>query len=1027
MCGEQRLTFGVLGARTRWLAARLRERGVAPERRVALVVERSLDVAVGTLAIIEAGGAFVPIDPRAGADRVHALAAAAGAQLMVTRRSLRHVAGDPGPIVMIDDDHDDDERGGLPGPHPPWSPPAGGAARLLYVMHTSGSTAVPRAVEVEHASSVDQVRSLAADLGLGPDDRYLHTASLGFTLAVRQLLVPICLGGAVVIAREDELGHPLALLRATARAGVTVLDLVPSLLRALVAALRALPPEQRAAAIPDRLRLVLTAGERLTAELAEAWWSLAGARARVINLYGASEVGGSVTWHEVVPADLDRGSIPIGRARSGTTVELVDPSVDPSVGLSVAPFLTPVGDGAIGEVCVAGPAVARGYVQPEPAGRARFVDDPARGVRWLRTGDLARRGDGGVLELVGRLDEEVKIRGVRVQPEAVEAVLRGVSGVTDVAVVAVVVGWGDGDPLLVAYVAGSARPADAVLREHVRTALPAAFVPAVVVSVDELPRLASGKVDRRTLRARGADEAAAGAPPASELERNIARHWAALLDRPPRGVADNFFALGGSSLAAFELSGRLGEALGEALPGSLVFDRPTIAEQAAWLAGRRDPELAPPPLTRLDRARHRVLAVSFAQERLWLGEVLAQGEHAPRVHRGLRLTGRLDEARLEAAMGAVAARHEALRTTFGTVDGQPHQIVYASLPRDHEAVDLAVRPEDADAEIARRQAEERLRAFDLERGPLWRTRLLRLGPEAHVLLLTIHHLVTDGWSMRRWLEEVGAYYAAPPGARAEVPELAVQPADVAAWQRRGIASGAYDGARAYWRERLAGVAARPELPHDGPRHDHAGAWLQRELGAAVTQALRARARAEGSTLFMILLAALARLVAELTGEDDVVLGTLVAGRDRPEVRPLIGLFLNALPLRVLADRAAGFREVLANARDATLGALAHAEVPFERIVADANPPRHPRRNPIFDVVLNYLPPEPAPALGDLAVEVLDPSALVGAAFDLMWRVVERDGVLRIRVEYRRGRFAPDRIGAWLDRLVDLLARGAGAS
>lgn len=1016
VCGDERLTFGALSARTGRLAARLRGLGVGPERRVALVVDRSAELAIGTLAIVEAGGAFVPVDPRAGADRIRALARAAGADLTVTGRSLRHVVGNPGAMVVMIGDGD--EHGGLRAPPPPSSPPAGASARLIYVMHTSGSTAAPRAVEVEHASLVDQVQSLAADLGFGPEDRHLHTASLGFTLAVRQLLVPICLGGTVVIAREDELRHPLALLRAAKLAGVTVLDLVPSLLRRVIAALRVLPASERDAVLPDGLRLVLTAGERLTAELVEAWWSLAGGRARVINLYGASEVGGSVAWHEVGAADLGRASIPIGRARSGTTVALFDPAM---------PVTAPVADGAIGEVCVAGPAVARGYVQPQAGSRTRFVevigtiDDRLRRARWFRTGDLARRGDDGALELVGRLDEEVKIRGVRVQPEAVEAVLGGVSGMTDVAVVS-----GDGTPLLVAYVVGSTLPSDAVLRERVRAALPAAFVPAVFVRAAELPRLASGKVDRRALRERAAREGAAGAPPASELERLVARHWEALLGSPPRGVDDDFFALGGSSLVAFELSGRIGEELGEELPGSLVFDRPTIGAQAAWLAELSKARIARPRLTRIERAGRRFLALSSAQERLWFGEVLAGAERAPRVHRGLRFTGPLDEARLEHAMRAVAARHEALRTTFGAADGQPYQIVHASLPRDHETVDLTACTDDVRAaEVARQQAEARSYAFDLAGGPLWRTRLLRLGPDANVLLLTIHHLVTDGWSMRCWFEEVGAHYAAAPGASVAVPELLVQPADVADWQRRCIASGAYDGARAYWREQLAGMAARPELPHDGSRHDHAGAWMQGELGTPVASALRALARAEGSTLFVVLLAALARLVAELTGDNDVTLGTLVAGRDRPEVRPLVGLFLNSLPLRVRLDGSAGFHAALASARDATRGALAHAELPFERIVADLNPPRQPRRNPIFDVALNYLPPAPTGTLGDLAVDALEPGPEVGAPFEVMWRVVELDSRLQIRVEYRRGRFAPERIRGWLDRYLDLLTRSAG--
>jgi hypothetical protein len=661
--------------------------------------------------------------------------------------------------------------------------------------------------------------------------------------------------------------------------------------------------------------------------------------------------------------------------------------------------------------------VARGYTEPDPGDRARFVIDPVRNTRWVRTGDLARRRDDGALDLIGRLDDQVKIRGVLVQPDAVEAVLRGVPGVTDAAVVP-----GGEPPRLVAYLEGAALP-DPALREHVRAALPAAFVPAVFVRVAALPRLTSGKLARGELRAHAVLDAASDSPPASQLEQLVARHWAAQLGIAPGDARGEFFALGGSSLGAVELAGRLGDALGQAVPASLVFDRPTIAEQAAWLAEQLDrgspSEPARPRLVRIDRAGGRPLALSFAQERMWLGEALARGEPGPRVHRGLVLTGALDEARLEAAMCAAADRHEALRTTFAADAGRPHQIVHASLPRDHQTIDLTGRTDPA--ELARVWAEARSRAFELERGPLWRTRLVRLAPDRHAVLLTIHHLVTDGWSMRRWLDEVSARYA---DTGAALPALAVQPADVADWQRRCIADGAYDRARGYWRDRLAGAAARPELPHDGPRDSAVGAWIHGELAAPQLAALRELARSEGCTLFMVLGAALAELVAEWTGEHDVTIGTLSAGRDRPELRPLIGLFLNALPLRIRVDRAAGLRGTLASARDTTLGALAHAELPFERIVAELNPPRQPRRNPLFDVVLNDLPPASVRTLGDLEATALDPGPEVSAPFDVMWRVVADEPSLKLRIEYRRGRFAEPRVRRWLARYLELLASAA---
>lgn len=1024
-CGEQRLTFGEFAARSQRLAARLRALGVTAERRVALIMDRSIDLAVATLAIIAAGGAFVPLDPGTGTgtsgDRVRALAAAAGADLTVTRASLRHLLDGANRAVVLVDEHDAhgvDPRDAVA----PWPGSAPRASRLLYVMHTSGSTAAPRAVEVEHGSSVDQILRLAGDLGLGRNDRHVHTAAIGFTLAVRQLLLPLCLGGAVVIARHDELGDPLALLRAAKHTEATVLDAVPSLLARIVAALQALPAAERTAVIPDRLRLVLTAGERLRADVVRGWWSIAGTGARVIQLYGASEVGGSVAWREVVAADLGRAVIPIGHPRTGTIMAVVDPD---------RASLVPVGGGEIGELCVAGPAVARGYVRGHAPDRARFVagapapGDPAPGARWFRTGDLVRRGPDGALELLGRLDEEVKIRGVRVQPEAVEAVLAGIAGVDEAAVVAS--DRASDPPRLVAYVAGPALPRDAALRERVRAELPAAFVPAVIVRLGALPRLATGKVDRRALRARATGDVASGGPPSSALECLIARHWETVLGIAPRGVHDDFFALGGSSLAAFELSARLAAALAQALPAALAFDRPTLGEQAAWLAERAAPPGPAVRLERDDRAAHGPRAVSFAQERIWLGELLARSAHTPRVHRGLRITGRLDEPRLERAMRAVAERHEALRTTFITAGGQPYQRVHASLPRDHQTVDLAASAagERAD-ELARRQADEWRRPFDLERGPLWRTRLIRLEPDAHVLLLTIHHLVSDGWSMQRWLDEVSAYYTALPGAPA-LPALRVQPADAADWQRRCLASGAYDGARAYWREQLAGAPAPPELPHDGPRGDTAGAWQHGELAGAAVARLRDIARAAGTTLFAVLVAALAQLTAELTGADDVTIGALAAGRDRPALRPLIGLFLNTLPLRVRLGRSHGFAAAIASARGAVHGALAHAELPFERIVADANPPRQLRRNPLFDIALNYLPATATGPLGDLAVEPVAPGPDVAAPFDAMWRVIERGDRLEIRVEYRRARFSPQRIRDWLDRYLALLAGAAGGA
>ncbi|HVY48333.1 MAG TPA: condensation domain-containing protein, partial [Minicystis sp.] len=676
--------------------------------------------------------------------------------------------------------------------------------------------------------------------------------------------------------------------------------------------------------------------------------------------------------------------------------------------------------GVWGELCLGGAGVARGYLGDPAATAERFTPDPfVAGARVLRTGDRARRRADGVLEYAGRLDDRVKIRGVRVEPAEVEQALREHPGVADCVVLARPAP--DGDARLVAWFVpaeGAAPPRASELRAHLRGSLPDAMIPGAYVALDALPLKAGGKIDRDALPSPGASPEE-DTRPRTPTEIALAEIWQAILGGGPYGVEDDFFAAGGHSLLIAELATRVRAAFFVEPPLAALFQASTIADQARRIDAMRASGASATHIEPVPRAPR--MPLSFAQERIWLAEAVKEDADPHVVSLALRLRGRIDAGRLEAAMERVAARHEPLRTTFSADVGVPNQTVHDALARDHARVDLTHLDAPARAaEVARMQASEYRRRLDLERGPPYRTRLVRLAEDEHVLLCTMSHLVSDGWSMRRWVDDVDAVYR---GKADALSPLSVQLADVAVWQRRASGFGAFEEERAYFRQVLGDGRSPRELPSDGPRGKHAAAWRNARVDAGLAADLRRLARAEETTLFTVILAAIARVFARVTNDPVFTTGALVAGRDRPETKHLLGLFLNTVPVRVDTAGASTFRELVRRARDAAKGAFSHGAIPFERIVADLNPPRQPGRNPIFDVAINYLPPASPFRLGDLRVSALDPPRTLPAPFDVMWRLIERGGGLSVRVEYRADRFAAARVDGWLADVLDVL-RGA---
>ncbi|HEX2079479.1 MAG TPA: amino acid adenylation domain-containing protein, partial [Longimicrobium sp.] len=656
-----------------------------------------------------------------------------------------------------------------------------------------------------------------------------------------------------------------------------------------------------------------------------------------VNAYGPTETTVCATSAR---CEAD-GRVPaIGRALENVRVYVLDAAGRPA----------PVG--VPGELYVGGVGVARGYLGRPGLTAERFVPDPfgAAGGRLYRTGDRVRWRPEGILEYLGRLDEQVKIRGFRIEPGEIEAVLSAHAEVREARVI--VREDAPGEKQLVAYVVGGVE-ADEV-REHLRRSLPEYMVPAAFVVLERLPLTPNGKLDRKALPApelASAEERYVA--PRTPVEEVLAGIWAEVLRLERVGVEESFFELGGHSLLATRVVSRVRAVFAVELPLRALFEGPTVAQLAGRVEEMRRAELPVlPPVVPTERTGP--LPLSFAQERLWFIDRLEPGSAVYNIPVAWRLGGALDQAALERSLSEIVRRHEALRTVFAEVNGSPVQVIAPfggfSLPVD----DLSGLGEaDREVEVRRRAGEEARRPFDLSAGPLFRAALLRLGAEDHVLLLSMHHIVSDGWSMGVLFRELSALYEAyREGRESPLAEPGVQYADYAAWQREHLRGEVLDGQLSYWRERLAGAPELLELPTDHPRpavQSFRGASERIELPGELLERLRTLGRSEGATLYMVLLGVFQVLLSKYSGSEDIVVGSPIAGRTRREVEELIGFFVNTLVLRTDLSGDPGFREVLGRVRTATLGAYEHQDVPFEKLVAELQPERSLGRSPLFQV------------------------------------------------------------------------------
>ncbi|MFL6262992.1 MAG: amino acid adenylation domain-containing protein, partial [Thermoanaerobaculia bacterium] len=772
-------------------------------------------------------------------------------------------------------------------------------------------------------------------------DAFLQKTTIGFDVSLAEIFAPLVNGGRTVLARAGGQQDPEYLVRLIREQRITYASFPPSLLYVLF--------EQEGFDRCDSLRVVITGGETVPAVLpGQLYRHLPGAS--LFNRYGPTETTISVTsW--LCERDVTPRTLPIGRPTAKARVYLLGPG------------LQPVPAGVTGEIFLGGTCVARGYLRRPDLTAEKFVPDPfggEAGARLYRSGDLARyrsnSGPDGAIEFVGRVDQQVKIRGFRVELGEIEAALARHPAIQEVAVV----DREDGPTRsLAAYLVfhPGETAGEAALRSFLAESLPAWMVPADFVALDALPLSATGKVDRKALPApRRRGEAAGFEAPRTPTEELLAAIWADLLAVGRVGVNDSFFDLGGHSLLAAQVTSRVRESFAVELPLRLLFERPTVAALAQEVdaAARAGAGLEAPPI--VPAPREGDLPLSFAQERLWFLDRFLPGTSTYNLPLAVRLHGPLSAAAFEAALREVVRRHEALRTTFAERGERPAQRIAPDLPLAVPRIDLEALPAAARQAEARRIAlETALLPFDLEAGPLVRAVLVRLGAGEHLAAVSMHHIVSDGWSAGVLAREAAALYgAALEGRPSPLPELPVQYADFARWQRDWLRGETLATAISYWRQRLAGAPPLLELPADRPRpavQRYLGRTLQRSLSEDLTRGLTALGRARGATPFMALLAGLQALLGRYTGRRDVPVGTPVAGRDRLETEGLIGFFVNTLVMRADLGGDPGFAELLQRVRETALGAYAHQDLPFEKLVEELAPERNLSHTPLFQVML----------------------------------------------------------------------------
>jgi amino acid adenylation domain-containing protein len=1017
--GSTQWTYRELNERANQLAHWLQHHGVVPDQVVGVRLPRSADFVVAILGVLKAGGAYLPLDTLLPAERLHFVLEDAEVDLVVTRQQLRGDLPD-GLEHVVCVDADREQIGSCLVDNP-----VGQAAceNLAYVIYTSGSTGRPKGVMIEHRALVNYTQAAATEYSITSADRVLQFASVSYDAHVEEIYPCLTRGGTLVLRSEDMLDSYERFLSLCHQWELTVLTLPTGFWRELTAAL-----DTEGLTLPGAVRVMIIGGEQALASDVTKWFDCVGDGVRLLNTYGPTETTVVASSAELGSADGQADRVPIGRPLANMRTYVLDGA------------LQPVPIGVHGELYIGGESVARGYLKRPELTEQCFLPDPfveSRGARMYKTGDLVRWRADGRLEFVGRVDHQVKIRGFRIEPGEVEQVLSEHPLLAEAVVVARERALGDLQ--LVAYLVGKddAAPTIPEMRRFLADRIPDFMIPAAFVPLDSLPTTTSGKVNRRALPEPDWSRSTLHGDfvaPRTPTEKSLAEIWSDVLNIDQVGVHDNFFDLGGNSLSAIRLTSRVRDRLSAELPLIAIFTAPTVAELAERIEAARQAGHAAhlPPVQPTSRDGH--LPLSYGQEALWLTSKIQQGPSPYVMHPALRINGPLDVPALERTVNELLRRHEALRTTFSEVDGQPVQVIAPCTHYELPLIDLSHLPaEERENQVRRYARQQSQRPIDLARGPLARIELVKLHENEHAVLIGLHHIIYDGWSLAVLRRELLALYQAfAAGSPSPLGELSIQYADFAVWQRKRLEGEVYQNLRSYWLQQLEGLPPL-ELPADFPRPrmrtTRGGGW-QGTLSRELSRGLNELAQDEQATLFVALMAAFQAILGRYSGQEDFAVGTPVAGRLRPETENVIGFFVNTLVLRADCSDDPTFREMVGRVRETALEAFDHQEMPFEWLVQELSPRRDPSRHPVFQAMLvlqnapSQLPGMKSRDLEELAqfrLRGLDTGSTEGAAdFDLLVSAVETDQGIRLSVGYRKDLFEDATIERMMEHFQVLL-------
>ncbi len=935
---DQKLSYAELNRNANRLAHHLTKLGIGMDVCVGICAERSLELVTALVGILKAGGAYIPFDPSQPAERLVAMIEDARPPVVLTQRKfadrLKHLAFTK--LVVIDDEHDATaaEPDGNPG------------VRIFpesraYVIYTSGSTGQPKGAMNSHDAIRNRLVWMQKEYQLGPEDRVLQKTPLGFDVSVWEFFWPLMFGARLVMARPGGHQDPDYLRDVIAKQKITTLHFVPSMLRSFL--------EHGPTDKCTSLRRIICSGEALTPDLARQY--MEHIPVPLYNLYGPTEAAVDVTHWHCRPEDVDKG-VPIGKPIANTQTYVLDRQME----------AVPVG--VPGELYLGGAGLARGYLNSAALTAEKFVPNPfaAKGARLYRTGDWARWREDGNLDFLGRKDHQVKLRGNRIELGEIESVLRRHEAVRDAAVVLSKSSLGD--PWLLAYVVPSGTHAllSVELRKYVQEKLPDYMAPSIYMELAQLPLTSSGKLDRRNLpdaRTARPEPQEEFIAPKTPIEQVLAGIWESVLGVDKAGRGDNFFWIGGHSLLATRVVSRIRDAFQIEMSVRTLFESPVLTDLAVRIevamqdqSGRTVPPLTP-------ALRTQELPLSFAQQRLWFLDQLSPNSNAYNISAAVHIETELNVAALEQSIADVVRRHETLRTTFPILAGHPRQVVMpASRNCDLPLVDLSgLADEDRTQEALRLDGEQSLKPFDLANGSPLRMSLAILDREHYAEIVTVHHIVSDAWSMDLLKKEIESHYGAfSAGQPTSLPPLEIQYADYAVWQRQWMQNEVLNAELGYWRRQLAGAPLITDLATDFPRPNRLtlpGALVPVRLSASTTLQLNEFSRKAGATVFMTLMAVFQALLARYTGQDDILVGTPISGRNQVALESLIGLFVNTVVLRTNVAEAISFRDLVAKVRESALGAYAHQDLPFDKIVEEVRPERMMGRNPLFQTLLVF--------------------------------------------------------------------------